>query len=150
MRFTFAQAVRRAAPVIFLSVFLPVAGWGQETGGVAEETPPEIVTERAPEAVGEAAPEIAPEPTEEIAPEIAAEITEDVAGHYRKRRKTPPRKMRAKPMMKAASGRFCSTRAALSHGLSPCCRPLACPLRRLNLCSFCAWKSGAPSMSKPR
>ena len=80
MRFTFAQAVRRAAPVIFLSVFLPVAGWGQEAGGVAEETPPEIVTERAPEAVGEVAPEIAPEPREEIAPEIAAEITEDITG----------------------------------------------------------------------
>ena len=73
MRFTFAQAVRRAAPVIFLSVFLPVVGFSQEAPDVAEETPPEIVTERAPEAKpGEAATEIDAGVGAEITPEIAA------------------------------------------------------------------------------
>ena len=69
MRFTFAQAVWRAAPVIFLSVFLPVAGLSQEAVGVAPEVATEAVTEAAPKVDAEIAPAVIPE----VAPEAALE-----------------------------------------------------------------------------
>ena len=69
MRFTFAQAVRRAAPVIFLSVFLPVAGLSQEPVGAVPEVATEAVTEAAPEVDAKIAPAVIPE----VAPEAALE-----------------------------------------------------------------------------
>lgn len=75
MRFTFAQAVRRAAPVIFLSVFLPVVGLSQEAPGVAAEEPPEVTAEIATEAKPEVATETKPEVATEVTLEFGAGIT---------------------------------------------------------------------------
>ena len=87
MRFTFAQAVRRAAPVIFLSVFLPVVSFSQEAPDVAAEAPPgvtaEIATEAKPEAATkvttEVGAEITPEAPPEVSPEAALAVTEGAA-----------------------------------------------------------------------
>ncbi|MED5324505.1 MAG: hypothetical protein VYB91_06795, partial [Pseudomonadota bacterium] len=69
MRFTFAQAARRAAPVIFLSVFLPVIGFSQEAPDVPVEAPPEVAAEVATEMTPEVDAEITPEAPPEVSPE---------------------------------------------------------------------------------
>ena len=78
MRFTFAQAVRRAAPVIFLSVFLPVVGFSQEAPDVAAEVPPEVAAEVATEVTPEVAAEITPEAP--LSSEVTLEAPPEVAG----------------------------------------------------------------------
>ena len=75
MRFTFAQAVRRAAPVIFLSVFLPVVGLSQEAPDAAAEVPPEVTAEIATEVT----PEVGADITLEAPPEAALAVTEERA-----------------------------------------------------------------------
>jgi biopolymer transport protein ExbB len=45
MRLTFAHAVRRAAPVIFLSLILPVAALSQEAAEIATEVATEVAAE---------------------------------------------------------------------------------------------------------
>ena len=79
MRFTFAQAVRRAAPVIFLSVFLPVVGFSQEAPDVAAEAPPEVAAEVVTEVTPEVGAEITPEAPPEVPPEAALAVTEGAA-----------------------------------------------------------------------
>ena len=79
MRFTFAQAVRRAAPVIFLSVFLPVVGLSQEAPDVAAEVPPEVTAEIATEAKPEVATEVTPEGGAQITPEAPPELSPEAA-----------------------------------------------------------------------
>lgn len=87
MRFSFAQVVRRAAPVIFLLAFLPVVGFSQEAPDVAAEAPPEVaaevVTEAKPEVATEVTPdvgaEITPDAPPEVSPEAALAVTEGAA-----------------------------------------------------------------------
>ena len=87
MRFSFAQVVRRAAPVIFLLAFLPVVGFSQEAPDVAAEAPPEVaaevVTEAKPEVATAVTPdvgaEITPDAPPEVSPEAALAVTEGAA-----------------------------------------------------------------------
>ena len=65
MRFSFAQVLRRAAPVIFLLAFLPVVGFSQEAPDVAAEAPPEVAAEVVTEAKPEVAQAIMEGPTSE-------------------------------------------------------------------------------------
>ena len=121
----------RAAPVIFLSVFLPVVGFSQEAPDVPRRC--RRLRQRSQQKL---MPEVGAEITPEAPPEVSAGGCTGSDGGAAPESGGPP-------MMRAGSGRCYSTRAALSHGLSQCCPPLACPSRRLNLCSFCVWKSGA-------
>ena len=52
MRLTFAHAVRRAAPVIFLSLILPVAALGQEAAEIATEVATGVAAETVVEEAG--------------------------------------------------------------------------------------------------
>lgn len=52
MRLTFAHAVRRAAPVIFLSLILPVAALSQEAAEIATEVAAEVSAETVVEEAG--------------------------------------------------------------------------------------------------
>ena len=52
MRLTFAHAVRRAAPVIFLSLILPVAALSQEAAEIATEVATEVAAETVVEETG--------------------------------------------------------------------------------------------------
>ena len=52
MRLTFAHAVRRAAPVIFLSLILPVAALSQEAPEIATEVATKVAAETVVEEVG--------------------------------------------------------------------------------------------------
>ena len=52
MRLTFAHAVRRAAPVIFLSLILPVAALSQEAAEIATEVATEVAAETVVEEAG--------------------------------------------------------------------------------------------------
>ena len=52
MRLTFAHAVRRAAPVIFLSLILPVAALSQEAAEIATDVATEVAAETVVEEAG--------------------------------------------------------------------------------------------------
>ena len=52
MRLTFAHAVRRAAPVIFLSLILPVAALSQEAAEIATEVATKVAAETVVEEAG--------------------------------------------------------------------------------------------------